>query len=211
MGYFRKALFGAVCAGATLGFGPAQAAVISSPSSLSLLDLGTGDGTGLQASAPSSGPAVGISTISYTGSGTGVYSGTSLNNYFSPFNAGSNRNYFAVQGNGSITFTFSTPQTSFALLFGSIDNYNSITFGTNSGQTFTGANVLDALGPDRTGKNVLFSGLNPFTTLTASDTQVAAFEFVPGTVATAVPEPATLALLSAGLIGVSVLRRQRSK
>ncbi len=213
MAHFRKKLVGAVClTAATVGFAPAQAAVIiTSPASLNLLDLGTGNGAGLQANRPSSGLAVGISAISYSGPGTGLYSGNAVNSYVSPFGAGSNKDFFAVQANGTITFTFATAQTSFALLFGTIDNYNSITFGTSGGQTFTGTDVVNAIGGATTNKNVLFSGLNSFTTLTASDSQVSAFEFVPGTVAAAVPEPTSLALLSAGLIGVSVWRRKHSK
>lgn len=212
MGHFQKILFGAAfTAAATMGFVPAQAAAITSPSSLNLLSLGTGDGTGLQTNPPSSAVGVGITTIAYSGAGTGVYSGSAINSYTSPFGPSSNQDYFAIQPNGTITFTFATPQTSFALLFGTIDSYNSITFGTSGGETFTGTDIANALGASANGtttKNVLISGLNAFTTLTATDTRVSAFEFVPGTAGTAVPEPASLVVLGAGLIGLATMRRR---
>ena len=212
MGHFRTLLFSAAFVTAvTVGFVPAKAAVITSPSSVSLLSLGTGNGLGLQANPPSSGLGGGIATITYSGSGTGLYSGSAINSYTSPFGAGSNNNYFAIQPNGSITFTFATPQTSFALLFGTVDNYNSVTFGTSGGQNFTGTDVANAIGISANGtttRYVLFSSLNSFTTLTASDAQVSAFEFVPGT---SVSEPVSLAVLGAGLIGMGVLRRRSLK
>jgi hypothetical protein len=197
--------------------GVAQAApTITSPTTLNLVSFGTGTGTGLQTGATTAAVAAG-----YTFTGVaGVFSGTSptsdgINGYTSPFTSGDlNRNYLAVEPNGSVSFSFGSAQTTFGALIGTLDSYNFLTFsGVGASQTFSGADIVALLGGSDSGvttRNLLFSGLNPFTTVTASDNTFSAFEFVPA-VTSSVPEPAAwgMMILGFGLVG-GVLRRRSS-
>ena len=130
-------------------------------------------------------------------------------------------NYLST-GVGSIAITFSTAETSLALLWGSVDTYNSLNFLDAHG------NVLDTL----TGSSVQslahnfasdgFQGANgsayvtatdstPFTTVQFVST-APSFEFA-GVVATtgtfSVPEPVSLSLFASGLFMAGLARRRR--
>jgi hypothetical protein len=128
-------------------------------------------------------------------------------------------NYFST-GSQSITFTFSTPETSLALLWGSIDDGNSLVF--SNGLIVTGTEVQDAAkgfvsngyqGPGGSAYVVIDTTV-PFTSFTAASS-VVSFEF--GAVAASTvpfdtaPEPISLLLTTAGigLIGLLILRRRR--
>lgn len=195
--------------------GAAQAApTITSPATLNLINFGTGNGGGLQTGATAAATAAGITFSGNAGVFSGSSAGTtSANGYTSPFGS-ANTNYLAIEPGGSISFTFATAQTTFGLLFGTIDSYNNFSFtasGAGGTQTFSGTDVANALGVSANGgttRNVLFSGLNPFTRVTLSDTTSSAFEFVP---ASSVPEPAAWGMMITGfgLVG-GVLRRRQS-
>lgn len=197
--------------------GVAQAAtVITSPATLNLVNFGTGNGNGLQAAATATASTMGmVFTPGLAGVFSGSSAGTNSTNGFTSPLAG-NANYLAVQPNGLITFTFAAAQTSFGLLIGTIDSYNSLSFtGTSGTQTYSGSDIVNALGGSANGsttRNVLFTGLNAFTTVTASDTTFSAFEFVPAVTA-AVPEPAAwgMMILGFGLVGGVMRRRSSAK
>jgi hypothetical protein len=104
----------------------------------------------------------------------------------------------------------------FGLWWGSIDEYNTLTFynGVNVVLTVTGADVIAAsatygdqiaFGSNR---YVNFLGLNPFDSFKMSSTQFA-FEADNMTIGV-VPEPTTMLLLGLGLLGVAVIRKKFS-
>jgi hypothetical protein len=116
-------------------------------------------------------------------------------------------NFFST-GAGSITFNFSTPETSLALLWGSIDIGNSITF--SNGLIVTGTEVQNAA-KDFAGNGfqgpggsawVVVDTSTPFTSVTAASS-VVSFEFASVAASTApfeiVPEPESVLLIAAGI------------
>jgi hypothetical protein len=124
-------------------------------------------------------------------------------------------NYFST-GTGTITITFDQPETWFALLWGSIDTGNSLTFnnGGNAVFTVTGTTVQDAAsgfvgngfqGPGGSAY-VVINTSTPFTSVTASS-NIVSFEFG-GVVASDVPEPSSVWCLFGAGIGMFALRRR---
>ncbi len=134
--------------------------------------------------------------------------------------------YMAVQAGGSETATFSTPQTSLRLYWGSIDgdecvsgssscgNLNSISIATTTGEyTVTGADLVGKDGVEGEGLQensadnqlVTIAGLSPFTSVTFTTTENA-FEFsiLP------VPEPSTWAMMVLGFAGLGYAAFRRN-
>ncbi len=135
----------------------------------------------------------------------------------------SSGNYFST-GIGTITFTFTTPQTSIAVLWGSIDAGNSLTFNDASHYKVTGTLVQSVAagfisnGFQGAGGSayVVVNTTTPFTTISASST-VPSFEFAALAASTAAfttsPEPATLLLIAVGtaMIAFGAHRRRTGK
>jgi hypothetical protein len=126
-------------------------------------------------------------------------------------------------GTGTITITFATPQTSLALLWGSIDAGNTLTFNDAANFVVTGAQVQSAAagfvsngfqGPGGSAYVIIDSSTS-FTTVTASS-NVTSFEFdavAGGTLPfSTTPEPASMLLMGGGLLAfASFGLRRRSK
>jgi hypothetical protein len=124
-------------------------------------------------------------------------------------------NYLST-GTGTITLTFDAPQTSLALLWGSIDTGNVVTFGNAAGDTLTGATVQGLAsgfvsngfqGPGGSAYVVANSD-TPFSTVTFSS-NVVSFEFA-GVVASEgmisnVPLPASAPLFGAALVALGAV------
>jgi hypothetical protein len=134
---------------------------------------------------------------------------------------------FLSTGTGTITITFSTPQTSIAILWGSVDKGNTLTFNDTAKDKVTGAQVEQATagfasdGYQGYGGSayVLVNTATPFTSITASST-MGSFEFLAEAGATLplaiseaalTPEPSDMLLLGSGLIVMALigLRRMR--
>jgi PEP-CTERM motif len=138
-------------------------------------------------------------------------------------NAADSSKYLST-GTGTITITFATPQNSFALLWGSIDTGNSLSFNDASDYTVTGGDVQAAAagfvsngfqGPGGSAY-VVVDTTTDFTTVTFTS-NVTSFEsadFAASDVpfqTSATPEPESLMLVGTGLAGVagSLYRRSR--
>lgn len=196
--------------------------------------------TGITPPSFSSFSGTGYSVSFAVGSGQGVVNGTSglhavpvagvsggqpeylTGGFGSPLttNASNAGNYFST-GTGAITITFAQPETWLALLWGSIDTENFLTFknGVNSVFTVTGVDVQHAAtgfvgngfqGPGGSAY-VIVNTDTPFTTVTASS-GVVSFEFAgvagSGNGFTTVPEPNSVWCLFGIGIGIFAMRRR---
>ncbi len=165
-------------------------------------------------SPPALGP--GLPTLSAS---PAIVQGTLVNNYAQPFGTKPDpSNYLAVAfgSNGSVKVTPGGTYNYLGIWWGSIDPFNTLTF--SNGQSFTGSGLpppATADGDQTSTTSNLYVNFfldTPYTFFTLSYDGLS-FEVDNIAVAdiAAVPEPATLLLLGAGLVGIGVYARRKFK
>lgn len=151
-------------------------------------------------------------------SGQGIVNGSSSGAYAAPVTASGayTGNYFST-GTGSITFTYSSYQLALAVLWGSVDTFNTITLmnGSTVVDTITGSQITsNANGSQGYGGSffVLINETSVFNKVVFSSTnpsfEFAEFEVDPNNYYA--PEPASLAGFGSGLLALALIRRRRA-
>lgn len=159
-----------------------------------------------------------------TAKGGAEVNGAVADKYATPDGLGQFQKYLVgdpgTSPSDSVTLSYTTAQTSITLLWGSIDEYNTLTLsnGTRT-DTVTGAELLptasfdsngNSISTDPTGQTALVTisnlGLGSGFTTAVFSSSSAAFEFT-----FVAPEPASLAMSGTALLAVTgvVLRRRR--
>jgi hypothetical protein len=141
-----------------------------------------------------------------------LVNGSVLNVYKTP--TGDTSTYLTT-GTGYIIDTLGKDTDYFGFYWGSLDNYNTFQIDESNGSVFqiTGAQLACQFGiaADATSSYYVNLYADPGTTFTAAGFASSNYAFEVDNVATATPEPGTVALLSGGLLIVSgVLRRRKA-
>ncbi len=117
--------------------------------------------------------------------------------------------YLSVPGGDTATLTFA-PEKEVSVYIGSLDDYNTLSFGGPGGATFTGSALSAIAGSAHANGRFIFDFAAPVTSATFSSTSNA-FE-VASVAGGAVPEPATWALMLIGFGGAGIgLRSSRRR
>lgn len=203
--------------------------------SFGLLNLGSASASGFVSSATLTNQGGGLPTPSgteitnivfagSTGYHSGVYAGSTSGVAASPISGSSLLKYVVAEGAsasvGTVTVSYSAPQTKLQLLWGTIGKGDTLAFwgsGACTGSTctgtpiatFTGSTIVADGGVNNQNASLRISLPTAFTTVQASDHNGSpAFELMLGQ---PVPEPISLALFGVGAAGVGFLRRRRNK
>lgn len=124
---------------------------------------------------------------------------------------------YVSSGRGNATLAFTRPQRYFGLLWGSVDDYNTLSFYTGSTLigSITGSDVSSNPHGDRGPGNTYYvnvTAAEPFDRVTAASTAFA-FEFDDVAISTediAIPEPASVVLIGFGAVVLLSLSRRAS-
>lgn len=155
------------------------------------------------------GSAPGLYAMPYFSNGNGAFFGES------PANGADSTRYLAVEGDGTATFRFNSPQSYFGLLWGSVDTYNALSFYDASGGLIAtiagedvGAGANGNQGAAGTDYVNVFSDV-AFTTVVASSSGNAfelddvAYDPPPQS---ELPEPASLTTLGTAFLAITLSR-----
>ena len=148
-------------------------------------------------------------------------SGNNGNGFGSPDQAnGADLTNYLSTGTGSITLNFATDQSYFGVLWGSVDNYNTIQFLDNGAivKSFTGDDIFGGASGDQGVNGTLYVNFDAtagtvfdqvkfLSSSNAFEIDNVAFGQTPRTPA---PEPITLSLFGAGLAGLGFARRRKA-
>ena len=208
------------------------AGATSAPAGFTLNNFGTSSTVGFVSSAPitgTNGRTITFNNSTTAGAQSGLYAGSKPNVAISPYTgtslASQSAEYAVAQPGGhsvSITFAAGATATTFSLLWGSVDTFNSLDLDFFSGSTLvsdlavTGSEVASAVGGTfaangMTSAFVSVTDSTPFTSVQVASTGTS-FEFVPAvTTVTGVPEPGSITLLGAGLLGLGFINSRPSR